>query len=117
MKKEMIYIAGPYSSPDPQIVEENVKKAIGIGLAIFKKGHIPFIPHLNYLADIYAKEQGIPMTYDDFMNWDDPFRAMCDSLYYIDMSYGTDIEREKSWDEGKRIYYSLDEIQTFTPPR
>jgi hypothetical protein len=113
MKRELIYVAGPYSSTVPEMVEVNVSIAIRIGLEILKKGHIPFIPHLNHLADIYAQEHGIPMSYNDFMAWDEPFRQMCDSLYYIDSSPGTDIEMIKSWNEGKRIYYSMDEIKPY----
>ena len=113
MKQEIIYVAGPYSADDLAMVEANAAKAIYIGLMILKKGHIPFIPHLNFLADQYAQAHDIAMTYQEWMDWDKAFLDKCDALYYIDSSPGTETERTYAWDCGKKIYYSLDEIEPY----
>ena len=110
MKREKIYVAMPYSAPYPEMIEANVARAIAVGLEIYKKGHIPFIPHLSQLIETYAQEHGIQMSYDDYMELDDAWRMECDATYY-EPSPGADIEKIRSWEEGQRIYYNLDEIK------
>jgi len=111
MKRERIYIGGPFTADSNEKIMANVCTAIGIALEIFKKGHIPFIPHLTYWVEQYAKAHGIHLEYRDWMEWDDAFREICDSMYKIAPSPGTDEEERKTWEEGKRIYYNLEEIE------
>ncbi len=40
-----IYVAGPYSDSESAVRAKNRRKAANIGLAIFRRGHIPHVPH------------------------------------------------------------------------
>lgn len=97
-----IYIAGPYWSEDPQTRIENVNRAIGAGLTVFRKGHIPFIPHLFHFADAFAKEYKIPMTEDNYKRWDLEFLKICEGIVVLAESPGVlaeiaEAEKLKLW--------------------
>jgi hypothetical protein len=62
-----IYIAGPYSSHDHAAVDTNVTAAIDAGIAVLKRGHVPFIPHLSHFVDLRATASGQPIGYEDYM--------------------------------------------------
>jgi hypothetical protein len=48
--KPLIYIAGPYSDPDPVL---NTRRAIDAGMEVFDSGvAVPLIPHLTLLAHL-----------------------------------------------------------------
>lgn len=113
MKREIIYIAGPITAPTKAQERKNVLAAIEIGIEILKLGHYPFIPHLNWFMVPMMEKAGLKMGWQDFMDWDEPFRAFCDSLYFIRPSRGADEELERTIGEGKRIYYSLAEIEPY----
>lgn len=46
-----IYCAGPYSHPEPQEVEANVRAACAAGLALRAVGLVPVIPHIAVPAE------------------------------------------------------------------
>jgi len=54
-----IYIAAPYSAETKEERAKNVESAIDAALALFKKGHFPYVPHLTYWVDKYAKISGV----------------------------------------------------------
>ena len=72
MKSMKIYVAGPYTGSTLEEIEENVQRAMEVGLKIWKKGHFPYIPHLTHWPDLRAQEQGIPMDWTDYMGWQFP---------------------------------------------
>jgi len=111
--RELIYVGGPFTEDSNEKIMANVCTAMGAALEIYKKGHIPVIPHLMYWLDQYAKNHGVHLDYDDYMTIVDAQRERCDSMLRIAPSPGTNIEEGKSWDEGKRLYYSLDEIKPY----
>jgi hypothetical protein len=113
MKREIIYVAGPITALTKAQERENVIEAIKIGIEILKLGHYPFIPHLNWFMVPFMESAGLRMGWQDFMDWDEPCREFCDSLYFIRPSRGADKELERTIGEGKRIYYSLDEIKPY----
>lgn len=114
MKREIIYIAGPITAPTKAQERKNVLAAIEIGIEILKLGHYPFIPHLNWFMVPMMEKAGLKMGWRDFMDWDEPFRAFCDSLYFIRISRGVYAELVRTMGEGKRIYSSLSEIEPYT---
>ncbi|SRR6266852_3818158 len=105
-----IYIAGPYTSLDEKGHELNTHRAIDAGIAVFNKGHHPYIPHLTHYVDLRAKSTGIELSWSDYIEWDLPWLDMCDGLLYLGKSKGADLELERAKKQRKRIYLSIAEI-------
>ena len=115
-KPLLIYIAGPYTAADRQGIDENVNRAIDIGLEIFSRGHFPYIPHLTDLVDRRAKELGKEMSWSDFMAWDAPWLRVCDALIFTGTSRGASMELEEARRLGKTIFYSSSEVPRLEGP-
>ena len=45
MRRERIYIAGPYSAEDPEVVERNVAEAVKQSMCVMTYGHHVYCPH------------------------------------------------------------------------
>ena len=110
MKPLLIYIAGPYTGSTRKEIDQNVNRAIDVGIEIFRKGHFPYIPHLTDLVDKRAKEIGTDMSWHDFMSWDSPWISVCDAMLYLGESKGANLELEEAKRLGKEIFYSSLEI-------
>lgn len=105
-----IYIAGPYTAPTEIEIMENVGNAIGAGIAVFKKGHTPFIPHLSHYVDQFAKAMDVPMEYQDYMDWDNVWLRECDGILILAESPGVRVEIEVARRYELKFFYSLAEI-------
>jgi hypothetical protein len=105
-----IYIAGPYTASTKHDVERNVTKAIDVSLALFKKGHFPFIPHLTHYVEIRGKERNNAPSWIEYMMCDLAWLGVSDALYFIGSSRGADIELEAAHEDGLDIYYTLSEV-------
>jgi hypothetical protein len=46
---EVVYIAGPYSSPHPGVVLQNVAEAVAFGQQVRALGLVPVVPHVAIL--------------------------------------------------------------------
>ncbi|MFW9910553.1 MAG: DUF4406 domain-containing protein [Candidatus Thorarchaeota archaeon] len=110
MKSMKIYVAGPYTASTPEQIEQNVQRAIDAGIHLWKKGHFPFIPHILHWVDLRAREQDIPMGWDEYMLWDAPWLDDCDALLLLGESKGALIEYERAKEEGKLLFHSIEEI-------
>lgn len=111
MSKLRIYVAGPYSAPSEHERELNTQRAIEAGLALFKLGHTPFIPHLTHYVDLHALRTGVVMTWDDYIRLDLEWLDVCDALLYLGPSKGADLELQHALKRGKRVFRSLVEIE------
>jgi hypothetical protein len=118
MRKEQsplrIYISGPYTAESDAQIIQNVMRTIDVGLTLWKKGHYPYIPHLTHFVDLRAKEKGIKMTWEEYIEWDKAWVEVCDALLFLDNSKGAKKELEYAKKLGKIIYYSTDEVPTFS---
>ena len=76
MKK--IYVAGPYSNQDPDIIERNVETAIEYAEKIAELGYAPFVPHLFHAWDKKFKHD-----YEFWMTLDIEFLKVCDGIFMI----------------------------------
>ncbi len=112
-----IYVAGPYTAKTPADIVSNVERAIDVGIALFKKGHIPFIPHLTHFVDLRAKEKGIPVGWEEYIRWDLGWLSLCDALIYLGSSPGADLELASAQRLGKRVFHSLDDVPTVRAAR
>lgn len=105
-----IYIAGPYSAKNESEMENNSNKAIDAGIEVYKKGHIPFIPHLTHWVDRRCKSTNVSLEYEDYIQWDIEWLKTCDALIYLGSSTGVDQELKIAEDYGKPVFRSLNEI-------
>lgn len=105
-----IYIAGPYTAATKYDVEKNLQKAIDIGLALFQKGHFPFIPHLTHYVEICGKEYDNKLSWMEYMMCDLAWLGVSDALFFIGSSRDADIELEAAYEDGLDIYYNLSEV-------
>ncbi|MFX1415244.1 MAG: DUF4406 domain-containing protein [Promethearchaeota archaeon] len=105
-----IYVAGPYTAPTREEMEENVQKAIDVGIELWRKGHFPLIPHLLHWVDLRAEELGVPMGWNDYMLWDAPWLDHCEALLLVAKSKGALIELEHATQKGLIIFHSVSEI-------
>ena len=107
-----IYVAGPYSAPTIEGREANARKAIDVGLALFKKGYVPFIPHLNHYVDEGRNEAGLDEN--DYLAWDFGWLATCDLLFFIGPSPGANIELAVAQALGLSIFKDLADVPDLT---
>lgn len=110
-----IYIAGPYTALDQNGHQANTDRAIDAGIAVYRKGHYPYIPHLTHYVDRRAKETSIDLTWEDYIRWDMPWLRICDALLYLGKSKGADLELAKARRLKKRIFFSTDEVPNVVP--
>jgi hypothetical protein len=95
-----IFISGPYTNPDPVI---NTRNAVLAAEKIIKKGHLPFIPHLNHLWHLVSPHD-IDYWYAYDLNWLD----VCDAVLRLPGdSPGADSEVEYAISKKKRIFYDI----------
>lgn len=70
-----IYVAGPYTKPDPCI---NTFNAIQKANELLDLGFIPFLPHLSHLWHTVS-----PRPYEDWMKIDFAFVEVCHGLFRL----------------------------------
>jgi hypothetical protein len=108
--KPRVYVAGPYSSGDPQT---NTDLAIDVGDAIADLGADPFIPHLSHYREA---RHARPYTFwiEEDLRW----LRVCDALYRMDgASKGADGEVAEAHRLGIPVFYSLDELKAWIENR
>lgn len=76
MSKPLVYIAGPYTNPDPV---ENVHRAIKAGMDLYRTGQCAvIIPHLSMTAQLVE-----PHDVDFWYEFDLTQLAHCDALFRL----------------------------------
>lgn len=111
MKPLKIYVAGPYSSEDPNTRAFNVRTAMMATANIYKLGHYPYCPHLTHFLHRFLIEwEGASLTYEQWMDFDHVWVSACDALLHLGHSNGADRELAQAQLEGKIIYGSVAEI-------
>lgn len=113
----MIYVCGPYSADSVQEREQNLTRAMDVGLELIQRGHMVHVPHLGHYLDMRRGEVGraaLPWLYH--MLADLRVLRVCQGLYWIGPSRGAHIERERAIELGLTIYTRMDEVpQVFAP--
>ena len=109
-----IYVAGPYTAESEAQIFDNVMKVLDAGLNLWKKVHYPYIPHLTHFVDLRAQEKGIPMKWEDYMEWDKVWLEFCDALLFLDNSKGAKRELEYAKKLGKTIYFDIADVPSIS---
>ena len=98
-----IYIAGPYSQPDPVL---NTYNAVQLADLLVKKGHIPFIPHLTLLWHLIS-----PRPIEFWYRYDRVWLQYCNAVFrMVGDSHGADAEVGMAESLGLPVYRNLSEV-------
>lgn len=92
--KLLVYLAAPYSEPDPVA---NTHRAIRIADALLQAGFTPLVPHLTLLWDIVS-----PKSYEEWLDYDRELLARCDAVLRVP-GYSVGATRETRFAESLRI--------------
>lgn len=84
--KPLVYIAGPYTEPEPV---DNTRRAIGAGMGLYDSGKVAvIIPHLSLVGQLLR-----PRPIDYWYLFDRELLAHCHALYRLKgFSVGADLE-------------------------
>lgn len=103
--KKLVYIAGPYSKPDPV---QNTNEAIRFGLQIRDAFNVAvIIPHLTLLAHMVT-----PRNIEYWYSFDLDQLDHCDALFRLrGESKGADLEVAYAEDRGIPVLHQISELQ------
>lgn len=105
MKK--IYIASPYTVGDTAM---NVRAQIDAADELISLGFAPFCPLYSHFQHMIH-----PRSYDDWIKLDNVWVLACDGLLRLDgESSGADDEVELAVENGKPVFYSIEQIVSFS---
>jgi len=97
LKRLLVYIAGPYTNPEPV---ENTRKAIDAWKVLVDAGYLPFVPHLTLLVQLVY-----PHDPDFWYALDIDFLEHCDVLLRLPgESWGADREVEFCKERGIPVF-------------
>ena len=104
--REMIYIAGPYTKPDP---DENTRKAMEVWHQLADLGFVPFLPHLSHFL-----EQHRTRPYAYWLEYDNQFIPFCKGLLRMPgESSGSDKEVMLAEVLGIPVFHSIEELDEY----
>lgn len=87
--KPLVYIAGPYSHPDPVV---NTKKALDVADLMLDEGRVtPIVPHLTMFWHFHS-----PRHIENWYAYDLEVLARCDALYRL-QGESTGADREEAF--------------------
>lgn len=102
----LVYLAGPYTKPDPLT---NIEKAIDVAEKVFSMGFVPFIPHLYHYWDERHEH-----SFDEWMDIDYIMLSKCDALLRLEGdSFGADLEVEFAINHNIPVFVSIEDLSTF----
>jgi len=104
----LVYLAGPYTLPDPV---KNVNRAIDVAdLLLNERVVIPHVPHLTHLWN-----ERRPRQLQDWYDYDLVILARCDALLRLDgESKGADDEVQFAQEHHIPVFLSIGELYEWT---
>ena len=75
LKAPLVYVAGPYTKPDPV---ENTHRMIKIADALLNLGVVPVVPHLTLFWHFLC-----PRSYEEWLSYDLHLMARCDAVLRV----------------------------------
>ena len=98
-----VYVAGPYTKPDPCI---NTYEAVKVGDELVALGHTPYIPHLSHFWHTMS-----PKAYDWWLKYDLEWLDVCDIVLRLPgKSPGADKEVEFAETHGIPVVHSVRDV-------
>ncbi len=106
IQKLRVYVAGPYTKPDPCA---NTHTAIAAGNALLDMGFAPYVPHLNLLWNTVTPRQEA-----DWYDLDNQFLTCCDAVLRLPgESVGADAETELARSLGIPVFSGIGGIALY----
>ncbi len=105
-KPLLIFVAGPYRSPDSIDRAANVNAVRKVVKQLMLKGH--FVLDGHWLLHTFFGDDRIDN--DEIMRQTLSWLERCDAIYVLDRSAGVEREIEKAQELGLQVFNSLDEI-------
>lgn len=103
MKPLKIYIAGPYSTPDPVV---NTSAAMETWHVLRDEGFSPFCPHLSLFLHMHRSR-----PYEEWLEYDNEWIEVCNALLRLPGdSSGADKEEALCRSLRIPVFYSLDDL-------
>lgn len=100
--KPLIYIAGPYTCPDPVL---NTRKAVAVAESVLALGGAPVVPHLTMLWHLIS-----PKPVDEWYRLDLDVLEHCAAVVrFAGASAGADKEVAFAQNHGIPVYYGTDD--------
>lgn len=111
MRKPVIYIAAPYTNPDPV---ENTHKAIKIATELYDEGWcVPFVPHLTMLWHLVT-----PRPVKFWLTLDIEHMENCDAVWRLPgQSSGADGEERHAIEVGIPVFHNYDDLKAWAMNR
>lgn len=121
MERRKIYLACPYSHPDPTIREYRFRVVNRVAGRLMKQGHLVFSP-ISHTHPICVA-QDLPYNYDFWKDYDETFMDWAEEFMIVIMeghleSDGINRERKYMNEQGKPVSYiepTLEELEIRTP--
>lgn len=101
-RKLRVYIAGPYSKPNPN---HNTRQAIDLADTMLQDGLYPFLPHLSHFWDTVS-----PRPYELWMAYDFVWVEACHALFRMPGESGG-ADRESAHAESLKIPVFRDYVE------
>jgi nucleoside 2-deoxyribosyltransferase len=113
----MIYLASPYSHPDPAVREQRFRAACRAAVALLRAVQVVFSPitHSHPLA-----QHGLPGNWQFWERYDRAFLERCDEVVVLMLdgwgeSVGVQAEIRIAWELGKPVRYLAPELAPVSP--
>lgn len=101
--KPVVYIAGPYTNPDPV---ENIHRAIKIADGLLDVC-TPLIPHLSGTWHMVS-----PKPYEEWLRIDLDYMVKCDAVYrFPGQSSGADAEVDVAHENNMVVFFSEEDLR------
>jgi hypothetical protein len=102
-QRKYVYVAGPYTEPDPVL---NTRNAILAAEALIAEGYIPYVPHLSLLWNMLA-----PHDVEHWYEFDLKWLERCDRLPRLPgESSGADREVRRALKLGMPVDFGLEAL-------
>lgn len=117
MRRLKVYVAGPLTAASELRELANTERALSAGLAIWDRGHDPYIPHLTtYLKTLTCHGVG-PQTWEHWLQWDLPWLRLCDAVLLLGHSPGADRELREARKLGLFVFSKVEDLPRIHEPR
>lgn len=116
MSLELVYVGGPFSGKTRADVEENIRRAVLLGVEVAKLGVLPVIPHANTSAPAFEEVQG----YEFWIAATMELLRRCDAIILTpdwERSSGARGEKADAESRGQPVFHTLEELKAWVDLR
>lgn len=106
----IVYVAGKYSAETTQQRWENTQRAMWAGARIEEAGGHAVVPHLLHYLDMKAREMGIEIPYETWMQRALFMLSHCKAMVVLNDSPGVQREIEFAKTHHIPIYQSVEDL-------